>query len=58
MYYRSYLRAIGRFIPKYLERRRLKGLKPLSITAEEMMDWWLYGRGARDSGIFDDQMKL
>jgi phosphoadenosine phosphosulfate reductase len=40
-YYQNYLRAIERFVPKYLERRKKKGLKPFKETAQEMMDWWL-----------------
>ena len=36
----NYKRAIARWLPKYLERRRLKGEIPLYTTVEEWYLWW------------------
>ena len=37
----SYMRAITRFLPGYLERKKTKGLIPQFTTPEEMYDWWM-----------------
>lgn len=39
----AYLRSIARFLPGYIERKKLKGQEPQFTTAEEMFDWWIYG---------------
>lgn len=42
-YKETYLRAIKRFMPGHLARKKAKGKEPIFTTAEEMMEWWLYG---------------
>lgn len=42
-FYDNYMRAIRRFIPKYLKRCEEKNKEPQFATAEEMMEWWIYG---------------
>jgi phosphoadenosine phosphosulfate reductase len=41
-FYDNYLKAIGRFVPKYLERCRKKGRKPFLDNAKDWMEWWVY----------------
>jgi phosphoadenosine phosphosulfate reductase len=38
----SYLNAIERFIPQYIQRRKEKNKIPQFTTAEQMFDWWIY----------------
>ncbi len=45
----SYMRAIARFLPGYLDRRIAKGETPKFTTAEEMFHWWLYEQGDKDN---------
>lgn len=40
----NYIRAIKRFVPKYLERCKNKNRKPLFTTAEGWFDWWVHGK--------------
>lgn len=40
-FYDNYLRAIERFLPKYLERCKKKNRTPYLTTAQEWMDWWI-----------------
>ncbi len=42
-YKETYIRAIKRFMPGHLARKKAKGKEPIFTTAEEMMEWWLYG---------------
>lgn len=42
-YYQNYMKALKRFVPGYLARRKAKGLEPWFTSAEELMEWWLYG---------------
>ena len=42
-YLANYKRAIGKFLPSYIERCKAKGKTPQFTTPDEMMDWWLYG---------------
>lgn len=37
----NYKRAIARFLPKYLERRKLKGQEPFRSTVEDWYKWWI-----------------
>jgi phosphoadenosine phosphosulfate reductase len=38
----SYIRAIKRFLPHYLERCKQKNKEPFRNTAEEWFHWWIY----------------
>jgi phosphoadenosine phosphosulfate reductase len=55
-YYQNYLKALRRFIPAYIERKKAKGLEPQFTTAEEMMHWWIYGN--KEDATLDGQMEL
>lgn len=37
----NYYRAIEKFLPKYLERCRIKNRKPFLTTAKDWMSWWI-----------------
>ncbi len=37
----NYKRAIARWLPGYLERRKAKGEKPLFTTVDEWYSWWI-----------------
>lgn len=37
----NYKRAIARFLPKYLERRKEKGQEPFRDTVEGWYNWWI-----------------
>ena len=37
----NYKRAIGRWLPGYIERRKAKGEKPLFETVEDWYSWWI-----------------
>ena len=37
----NYKRAIARFLPKYIERRKAKGLEPFRNTVEDFWQWWM-----------------
>lgn len=37
----NYKRAIARFLPKYIERRKTKGLSPFRDTVEDFWQWWI-----------------
>ena len=37
----NYKRAIARFLPKYIERRKAKGLEPFRNTVEDFWQWWI-----------------
>ena len=37
----NYKRAIARWLPKYLERRKAKGEIPKYETVEEWYSWWI-----------------
>lgn len=52
-YLENYKRAIAKFLPGYLERCEKKGKKPLFITVDEMLDWWIYGVKAEDENQID-----
>ncbi len=38
---KNYKRAIARWLPGYLERRKAKGMKPLFETVDEWYSWWI-----------------
>lgn len=44
-YYKNYLRAFERM----LQRRKELGKEEIWVNAEEVMYWWIYGKGKRDS---------
>jgi phosphoadenosine phosphosulfate reductase len=43
-YLEAYKRAVGRFLPGYLEKCKARGLEPISTTIDGIMHWWIYGR--------------
>jgi phosphoadenosine phosphosulfate reductase len=56
-YYENYLRALKKFMPGYLERRKAKGLVPRFTTAEEMMQWYVCGKGSKEI-VCDGQIEF
>lgn len=52
----NYKRAIARFLPKYLERRKEKGQEPFRDTVEDWYKWWIddEGKDYNDSFLDDD----
>lgn len=52
----AYIRAISRFLPSYIERKKAKGKEPQFTTAEEMFDWWIYGK--KEEGTLDGQIDI
>jgi phosphoadenosine phosphosulfate reductase len=55
-YKQAYIRAIGRFLPGYIERQTARGKEPLFTTAEDMFTWWLNGT-AKDRQM-DGQIEM
>lgn len=51
-FYDNYLKAIGRWLPSYLERCEKIGRKPIGTTPQELMDWWLECEGKDYSDSF------
>ena len=43
-------------MPGHLARKKAKGKEPIFTTAEEMMEWWLYGT-VRDK-VIEGQINL
>jgi phosphoadenosine phosphosulfate reductase len=43
-YYYSYIKAIERFIPGYLERCKKRGASPFLTEADKWMEWWINGK--------------
>lgn len=50
----NYKRAIARFLPKYLERRKEKGEEPFRTTVEDWYKWWIGDEGIDYSDSFLD----
>lgn len=52
----NYKRAIARFLPKYLERRKEKGQEPFRETVEDWYKWWIEDEDVdySDSFLEDD----
>lgn len=50
----NYKRAIARFLPKYLERRKTKGQEPFRATVEDWYKWWLQDEDIDYSDTFLD----
>lgn len=51
----NYKRAISRFLPKYLERRKAKGEEPFRDTVEGWYEWWL---GEEDIDYSDSFLEI
>ncbi|WP_353097709.1 phosphoadenosine phosphosulfate reductase family protein [Tissierella praeacuta] len=50
----NYKRAIARFLPKYLERRKEKGQEPFRTTVDGWYNWWIEDEGIDYSDSFLD----
>lgn len=53
----NYKRAIARFLPKYLERRRLKNQEPFRETVEDWYKWWIEDEDTDYSDSFLDDIE-
>ena len=51
----NYKRAIARFLPKYLERRKAKGQEPFRTTVEDWYKWWIEDEDIDYSDSFLDE---
>ncbi len=51
----NYKRAIARFLPKYLERRKEKGQEPFRSTVEDWYKWWIDEEDADYTDSFLDE---
>ncbi len=51
----NYKRAIARFLPKYLERRKEKGQEPFRSTVEDWYKWWIEDEDIDYSDSFLDE---
>ncbi len=54
--YPTYKRAYIRAFTKMIEIRKQRGLKMVWETGEEVMDWWLYGKG--ESEEYEGQIEI
>lgn len=53
----NYKRAIARFLPKYIERRKAKGLEPFRSTVEDFYNWWIEDEPIDYSDSFLDEVE-
>ena len=54
-YLANYRRAVAKFLPGYIERCKAKNKKPLFVTVDEIMDWWIYGKSIE---VDENQIEL
>jgi phosphoadenosine phosphosulfate reductase len=57
-YYESYKKAIGRFLPGYLERCKKRNAKPFKDTIDDWIDWWIYGSDKEEVEIMEGQIDI